>query len=106
MPMICDGDYCLKEADGTDCLKVAAKESLNVGDIFYLPLSVDNDAPPPAKKAIYGSDRAKLRPCLYQTNCGFHNGRVSHHALHFDYLIFLGELVDEMYSVKALSLAS
>ncbi|KAF3488935.1 hypothetical protein F2Q69_00056867 [Brassica cretica] len=66
MPMSCDGD---------DCLKVAAKESLNVGDRIYLPLSVGNDARPPAKKAIYGSDRAKLRPCLYQTNCGFHNGR-------------------------------
>ncbi|CAG7877355.1 unnamed protein product [Brassica rapa] len=91
MPMSCDGDDCLKEADGTDCLKVAAKESLNVGDRIYLPLSVGNDARPPAKKAIYGSDRAKLRPCF-------------HHALHFDYLIFIGELVDEMYSVKALSL--
>ncbi|KAF2578298.1 hypothetical protein F2Q70_00011045 [Brassica cretica] len=63
MPMSCDGD---------DCLKVAAKESLKG---IYLPLSVGNDAPPPAKKAIYGSDRAKLRSCLYQTNCGFHNGR-------------------------------
>uniref|UniRef100_M4CUF6 Uncharacterized protein n=2 Tax=Brassica campestris TaxID=3711 RepID=M4CUF6_BRACM len=82
MPMSCDGDDCLKEADGTDCLKVAAKESLNVGDRIYLPLSVGNDVPPPAKKAIYGSDRAKLRPCL----------------------IYIGELVDEMYSVKALSL--
>ncbi|WZZ36803.1 hypothetical protein YC2023_020204 [Brassica napus] len=91
MPMSCDGDDCLKvpakeslkgirtvffkEANGTDCLKVAAKESLNVGDRIYLPLSVGNDARPPTKKAIYGSDRAKLRPCLYQTNCGFHNGR-------------------------------
>ncbi|KAL0807321.1 hypothetical protein Bca101_099813 [Brassica carinata] len=100
MPMSCDGDDCLRWQPRT------AKESLNVGDIIYLLLSVGNDAPPPAKKAIYGNDRAKLRPCLYQTNCGFHNGRVSHHALHFDYLIFLGELVDEMYSVKSLSLAS
>ncbi|KAF8081216.1 hypothetical protein N665_0899s0005 [Sinapis alba] len=30
--------------------RVAAKESLNVGDRIYLPLSVGNDAPPPAKK--------------------------------------------------------
>ena len=29
---------------------MAAKESLNVGDRIYLPLSVGNDAPPPAKK--------------------------------------------------------
>ncbi|CAH2060956.1 unnamed protein product, partial [Thlaspi arvense] len=26
-------------------------------------------------KAIYGSNRAKLRPFLCQSNCGFHNGR-------------------------------
>ncbi|KAF3606418.1 hypothetical protein DY000_02044766 [Brassica cretica] len=26
-------------------------------------------------KAIYGSNRAKLRPFLFQTNCGFHNGQ-------------------------------
>ncbi|CAN6891857.1 hypothetical protein Bca4012_073632 [Brassica carinata] len=30
--------------------RVAAKESLNVGDRIYLPLSVGNDAPQPAKK--------------------------------------------------------
>ena len=29
---------------------MAAKESLNVGDRIYLPLSVGNDAPQPAKK--------------------------------------------------------
>ncbi|KAG2261898.1 hypothetical protein Bca4012_013435 [Brassica carinata] len=43
-------------------------------------------------KAIYGSDRAKLRPSLYQTNCGFHNGRVSHHTFQFDYLILAMKL--------------
>jgi len=34
---------------------VAAKESLNVGDRIYLPLSVDNDTPqtPPAKKESF-----------------------------------------------------
>ncbi|XP_013646459.2 uncharacterized protein LOC106351189 isoform X1 [Brassica napus] len=26
-------------------------------------------------KAIYGSNRAYLRPFLFQTNCGFHNGQ-------------------------------
>ncbi|CAH8261056.1 unnamed protein product [Arabidopsis lyrata] len=35
--------------------RVAAKESLNVGDRIYLPLSVDNDTPPtpPAKKESF-----------------------------------------------------
>ena len=39
-------------------------------------------------KAIYGSNRAKLRPFLCQTSCGFHNGRVRHlPSSLIDYLI-------------------
>ncbi|WZY95025.1 LOW QUALITY PROTEIN: hypothetical protein YC2023_067354 [Brassica napus] len=43
VPMSC-------ELQRSQLKRVAAKESLNVGDRIYLPLSVGNDAPPPAKK--------------------------------------------------------
>ncbi|KAJ4894035.1 RNA pseudouridine synthase 4 [Raphanus sativus] len=46
VPLSCDGD----ELQRSQLKRVAAKESLNVGDRIYLPLSVGNDAPPPAKK--------------------------------------------------------
>ncbi|EOA30480.1 hypothetical protein CARUB_v10013603mg [Capsella rubella] len=46
MSVSCDGD----EVQRSQLKRVAAKESLNVGDRIYLPLSVDNDAPPPPAK--------------------------------------------------------
>ncbi|KAG2306255.1 hypothetical protein Bca4012_084708 [Brassica carinata] len=46
VPVSCDGD----ELQRSQLKRVAAKESVNVGDRIYLPLSVGNDAPPPAKK--------------------------------------------------------
>lgn len=51
MSMSVDGD----ELQRSQLKRVAAKESLNVGDRIYLPLSVDNDTPqtPPAKKESF-----------------------------------------------------
>ncbi|KAL1218071.1 RNA pseudouridine synthase 4 [Cardamine amara subsp. amara] len=46
MSVSCDGD----ELQRSQLKRVAAKESLNVGDRIYLPLSVDNDMPPPPAK--------------------------------------------------------
>ncbi|KAG7577861.1 Pseudouridine synthase catalytic domain superfamily [Arabidopsis thaliana x Arabidopsis arenosa] len=51
MSLSVDGD----ELQRSQLKRVAAKESLNVGDRIYLPLSVDNDTPPtpPAKKESF-----------------------------------------------------
>ncbi|VVA98218.1 unnamed protein product [Arabis nemorensis] len=49
MSLSCDGD----ELQRSQLKRVAAKESLMVGDRIYLPLSVDNDAPPPAMKESF-----------------------------------------------------
>ncbi|CAH2053305.1 unnamed protein product [Thlaspi arvense] len=50
MSLSCDGD----ELQRSQLKRVSAKEPLNLGDRIYLPISVDNDAPPqPAKKESF-----------------------------------------------------